>query len=98
VALKRAHFHGVDIVGALEWTIPLLKRQSPGNTTERNAERILQMIEDGALQVAPLCSHVLPPADLPLAYQGLENQKGAYLGVVLDWENFPAPTPTDDAL
>ncbi len=91
VALKRAHFHCVEIIGALEWTIPLLKRQSTGVTTEANAELILRMIGDGSLQVTPLISHVLPPAELNNAYQGLLHEKESYLGVILDWEHNPAP-------
>jgi 2-desacetyl-2-hydroxyethyl bacteriochlorophyllide A dehydrogenase len=95
VALKRAHFRGISIVGALEWKIPLLKRQSNGFTTEGNAEKILQMITSRELQVTPLRSHVLPPADLGKAYEGLLNRKGTYLGVVLDWENNPLPEGED---
>ena len=90
--LKRAHFHGVEIIGALEWTVPLLKRQSPGVSTEANVDLIFRMLKDGALQVTPLCSHVLPPAELNTAYQGLLHQKDTYLGVVLDWENNPVPS------
>jgi len=91
IMLKYAHFHGVEIIGALEWLVPLLKKQSPGITTERNAELIFQLLCDGKLQVKPLLSHVLPPAKLNDAYQGLLHQKDAYLGVVLDWENNPLP-------
>ncbi|HEV2473654.1 MAG TPA: zinc-binding dehydrogenase [Chthonomonadales bacterium] len=90
-AFKRAHFHGVEIIGALEWTIPLLKRRSPGVTTEANAELIYRMLVDGNLNVGPLISHVLPPAKLNEAYQGLLHCKDEYLGVILDWENNPAP-------
>lgn len=90
--LKMAHLRGISLIGALEWTVPLLKRQSPGVTTEANAELILRMLCEGGLEVQPLCSHVLPPAELNAAYQGLLHQKDAYVGVVLDWENYPAPT------
>ncbi len=90
--LDMAHRRGISIVGALEWTIPLLKKQSPGNTTESNAELILRLIESGQLQVAPLLSHVIAPSDLDSAYQGLLHRKDEYLGVVVDWENYPAPT------
>lgn len=91
--LRRAHFHGVTITGALEWTVPLLKRQSPGVTTEGNTELIFRMLSEGALKVLPLCSHVIAPDRLNDAYQGLLHDKNAYLGVVLDWENEPAPMP-----
>src|SRR5262249_21565089 len=80
VALKRAHFHGVSIIGALEWKIPLLKRQHNGFTTEANAEMILQMVQQGKLQVTPLRTHVLPAAELGTAYEGLLNRKDEYLG------------------
>lgn len=93
--LKRVHFHGISVVGALEWTIPLLKRQSRGVSTEANTELIFRLIAAGGLQVMPLCSHVLPPADLDSAYQGLLHRKDAFLGVVLDWENHPPPVPED---
>lgn len=90
--LKEAHFRGVEIIGALEWTIPLLKRQSPGVSTEANTELIFKMLADGSLKVKPLLSHLLPPARLDDAYQGLLHNKDSYLGVVLDWENNPPPT------
>ena len=92
--LRRAHFHGVEITGALEWTVPLLKRQSPGVTTEGNTELIFRMLSEGALKVLPLCSHVIAPDRLDQAYQGLLHEKNTYLGVVLDWENEPARAAT----
>jgi 2-desacetyl-2-hydroxyethyl bacteriochlorophyllide A dehydrogenase len=95
--LKLAHFRGISLQGALEWTIPLLKGSGAGSSTEGNAEAILGMVQDGSLQVGPLCSHVLPPATLGQAYEGLLNQKDAYLGVVLDWESHPAPSPEREA-
>ena len=95
VTLKRAHFHSVSIVGAMEWMIPLLRKNAgTGVSTEGNTHLILRMIVSGALQVEPLCSHVLPAGDLARAYEGLLNEKDTFLGVVLDWQNFPAPEAT----
>lgn len=91
--LDMAHRRGISIVGALEWTIPLLKKQSPGNTTESNAELILRLIQDEKLKVGPLCSHVIAPADLNDAYQGLLHRKDEYVGVVLDWQHNALPKP-----
>ena len=68
--------------------------RSPGISTESNAELILRMIAGGSLAVAPLCTHVVPPADLDRAYQGLLHEKDTYVGVVLDWENNPPPEST----
>lgn len=93
--LKRAHFHGVSIIGALEWLIPLLRKSGgAGVTTEGNAALILNMITSGALQVEPLISHVLPASDLSAAYDGLLNEKDKYLGIVLDWQNYSSPQTT----
>jgi 2-desacetyl-2-hydroxyethyl bacteriochlorophyllide A dehydrogenase len=90
-----AHRRGIDIKGALEWNVPLLRRQGPGiHSTEGNAELILRMLATGVLRVEPLLTHVLPPARLNEAYQGLLHEKETYMGVVLDWENHPAPEPT----
>src|SRR5262249_11763498 len=92
--LSMVHKRGIDIKGALEWIVPPLKRRRPGGTTETNAGAIMQMLVDGSLDVAPLCTHVLPPEDLDCAYQGLLHQKDAYVGVVLDWQNNPPPEVT----
>jgi 2-desacetyl-2-hydroxyethyl bacteriochlorophyllide A dehydrogenase len=91
--LDMCHRRQIDIRGALEWGVPLLKRRASGPSTESAAETILQMLVDGSLKVAPLLSHVLPPAELNDAYQGLLHRKNDYVGVVLDWENIPAPAP-----
>ena len=85
------HERGIELVGALEWTYPTLKRSSPGVSVEANTELIFRMIESGALIVDPLRSHVLAPSRLDSAYQGLLNRKNEYMGVVIDWENNPPP-------
>jgi len=95
--LSMAHKRGIVIKGALEWIVPLLKRRSSGVSTESNAELILRMIADGSIHVAPLVTHVIPPGDLDCAYQGLLHQKDGYVGVVLDWENYPPPEVTPAA-
>ncbi len=92
--LDMAHRRGISIIGALEWNIPLLKRWSPGNTTESNAELLFQLLQNGDLNIGGLCSHVVAPADLNEAYQGLLHKKDQYTGVVLDWENNPVPAVT----
>jgi 2-desacetyl-2-hydroxyethyl bacteriochlorophyllide A dehydrogenase len=92
--LGDAHRRGIDLKGALEWNVPMLKKMGPGVfSTEGNAELILRMLASGALKVEALCTHVLPPAQLNEAYQGLLHEKDVYMGVVLDWENQPAPEP-----
>ncbi len=91
--LDMAHRRGISIVGALEWMIPLKRWQTPAHSTESNADLILRMIASGELNVKPLLSHVIAPAQLDEAYQGLLHRKDEYLGVVVDWENNPPPAP-----
>jgi 2-desacetyl-2-hydroxyethyl bacteriochlorophyllide A dehydrogenase len=77
----------VTFKGAHEWRYPL-KRVGEGqvkHSIERNVEILLRYIADGRLQVAPLHSHTLSPAEAPVAYVGLREHKDAYLGVVYDW-------------
>lgn len=85
--LARVHRQGIDLIGALEWLYPLLKRSDLGHaiTIEGNAERIMELIGEGKLKVKPLLSHFIHPLELDEAYRGLLERKEEYLGVVLDW-------------
>ena len=52
-------------------------------------ELMLDFIARGRLKVAPLLTHVLPASGAATAYRGLLEEKGAWLGVLLDltrWE------------
>ena len=46
---------------------------------------IFDWLRRGKLQLDPLISHRLPPAKIKEAYEGLEEQRDTYTGVVLDW-------------
>ncbi|MFN0146946.1 MAG: zinc-binding dehydrogenase [Dehalococcoidia bacterium] len=81
--LNRVHAMGIELIGALEWNIPLLGRDRL--STERNAGQVLAMVAEGRLAVEPLVSHELPPSGLQEAYEGLLTRRDDYLGVVLDW-------------
>ncbi len=85
--LRPVHQKGVNVIGALEWNIPLLKGRADGGlSTEGNAELVLGMLARGELLTGSLCTHVLPGDRLGDGYRGLLEEKDTYLGVVLDWD------------
>lgn len=51
----------------------------------RKWSRLLDAIARGAIQVAPLISHVIQPAQAKEAYEGLCFQKDQWWGVAVDW-------------
>lgn len=58
-------------------------------TEQRNFEAVLDMLASGALNVAPLISHRFAIADAGRAYD-LLMEKGAYMGMVLEYPEQPA--------
>ncbi|MEN6478185.1 MAG: zinc-binding alcohol dehydrogenase [Anaerolineales bacterium] len=77
----------VTYKGAHEWRLPTLRDRQGWikHSIERNCAIILRLIAAGQLQVAPLLSHILSPADCQQAYEGLRDHKDEYLGVLFDW-------------
>lgn len=59
-------------------------------TEQRNFEAVLDMLDSGALDVAPLISHRVPFEDAPRAYDILSNDKTA-LGIVLTYQHAIEP-------
>ncbi len=89
--LKPLHVKFLHVLGCLEWTIPLFKRMNRGPSTEGNVEMVFDLIRRGKIDTGALISHVIAPTELDSAYQGLLHRKDEYVGVVVDWENNPAP-------
>ena len=75
----------VTIKGAHEWRYPVAKDPFVKHSIEGNSEIAMELIRSGALQVAPLLTHTLSPDDAASAYDGLQNSKSEYIGVVFDW-------------
>jgi threonine dehydrogenase-like Zn-dependent dehydrogenase len=46
---------------------------------------IFDWILGGQMQLAPLITHRLSPADIKQAYEGLLRESETYVGVALDW-------------
>ena len=87
--LNHIHIWGncVTFKGAHEWRFPRAKDPQgfQKHSLQRNIEIILGLMASGRLQVAPLLTHVLPPAQAAPAYDGLRGRKEEYLGVVFEW-------------
>ena len=69
------------------WELQLPQKESDQVQTsiESNTRDIFRMLQDGRLQVDKLISHVIKPAEIQDAYEGLINRKDNYWGVILDW-------------
>jgi threonine dehydrogenase-like Zn-dependent dehydrogenase len=84
--LARTHLLAIKIIGALEWTFPILaETERARHTIAENYRLILDWITEGRLIVDPLRTHVLSPERCQQAYYGLTHHKDEYLGVVFDW-------------
>jgi threonine dehydrogenase-like Zn-dependent dehydrogenase len=70
------------------WEMLLPRRFTPGNgrpCTERNLEQALRWLVTNQIQVDPLWTHTLQPAELPAAYHAFDQAHPDYFGVVTDW-------------
>lgn len=88
--LNKVHLWGcgcVTLKGAHEWRFPLKPAEGAKHSIQRNVEILLGLLAAGDLNVAPLLTHLLPPAECQTAYQGLLNHKDVFGGVVFDWRN-----------
>lgn len=86
--LSYVHLNGrgsLTFKGAHEWRYSVPRDPFTKHSITRNAELALDLIRNGDLQVAPLHTHTLPPAEAERAYRGLRQQKDDYIGVVFDW-------------
>jgi 2-desacetyl-2-hydroxyethyl bacteriochlorophyllide A dehydrogenase len=68
-----------------EWEIPRQPVPQMADSILQNISTGLTWLTDGRLNVEPLITHRLPPAEIQRAYEGLLNQKDEYLGVILQW-------------
>ncbi len=81
-----AHFKWVTVSGALEWYYPTETPGEHGYDQLKKLAAIFQWISDGRLNLQPMLTHRLPPADIKKAYDGLLHQKEDYVGVILRWK------------
>ncbi len=74
------HRTGVSIIGAHGGRQPEVALYDDPEPHEL----MLDFIAQGRLEIASLHTHTLPASDAQLAYDGLLNEKGKFLGVLLD--------------
>jgi predicted dehydrogenase len=60
-------------------------------TEQRNLESVLDLMGRGQLDVSPLISHRFPIADAERAYELIENDGKAFMGVVLEYPTTEVP-------
>ncbi|MFN8636025.1 MAG: zinc-binding dehydrogenase [Chloroflexota bacterium] len=78
-------FRFLTLRSGSEWEIPRQPVPQLADSILHNIETGLGWLADGRLRVEPLITHRLPPAEIQRAYDGLLNEKDAYLGVILQW-------------
>lgn len=85
-AFADCHLRNITIRGALEWRLPEYSTLPYQHSHASKHEAIFGWMADGRLKIAPLVSHRLPAAQIQDAYEGLQEQKDVYTGVVLNWK------------
>ncbi len=79
------HRRGITLIGAHTMTRPGTDSR-PGEWTERDDYRaFLKLVAAGRLQIRPIISEIVSPADAPAVYLKLAEMKNPPLGIVFDW-------------
>ncbi len=75
----------VTLRSAHEWVFPTMHSGESKHSLERNSQIVYSLIKEGKFKVEELLTHVLNPEDAQIAYDGLTDRKGEFLGVLFDW-------------
>lgn len=75
----------INVKGAHEWRYPVKHDAFVKHSFERNSRIVMDLIRTGDLAIEPLLTHTMKPEQAAAAYEGLRNDKEAYIGVVFDW-------------
>ncbi|MCC6176679.1 MAG: zinc-binding dehydrogenase [Chloroflexi bacterium] len=78
-------FRFLTLRSGSEWEIARQRTPYSADAIVDNIATGLTWLADGRLNVEPLITHRLPPAEIQRAYNGLLEQQDEYLGVILDW-------------
>jgi len=86
------HLRYITVRGALEWGPPSYPPTSAvgGRTSAmislyEKQKMIFDWVQRGEMQIDPLISHRIRPAQIKEAYEGLLRQPDIYIGVAIDW-------------
>jgi 2-desacetyl-2-hydroxyethyl bacteriochlorophyllide A dehydrogenase len=69
-----------------EWEIPRQPQPLTVGSNHQNSVTALDWLATGRLNVKPLITHRVRPADVQRAYDGLLRQPNDYLGVIVEWD------------
>ena len=84
---RAIHTRWITMRGALEWCIPMYPAIGQPVSQLSKQQMIFDWIGRSHLQLEPLISHTLKPAQIKQAYEGLLHQPELFTGVLLDWRN-----------
>ena len=77
---------GVTFKGAHEWRLPIRQERFSRHSIERNTQVCFEQVEKGGLHLAELVSHVLTPEEAVGVYLKLNEDRNAYMGIIIDWK------------
>ena len=90
--LSDIHLRNITVRGALEWVPPTYPpvsavngRSLPIASLADKQRMIFDWVQAGQMQIEPLITHRLAPAQIKQAYEGLLRESDTYIGVALDW-------------
>jgi 2-desacetyl-2-hydroxyethyl bacteriochlorophyllide A dehydrogenase len=83
--LMAIHRNGLVVRGAHMWRYPVTEDRNVRRTVKWMLATAYELMLAGKLHVHELVSHVVGPDDAPAAYEGLQNRRDEYTGVVIDW-------------
>ena len=90
--LADIHLRNITVRGALEWVPPTYPpvsavngRSLPIASLADKQRMIFDWVQAGQMQIEPVITHRLSPAQVKQAYEGLLRESETYVGVALDW-------------
>ena len=84
-ALADIHTNGLVVRGAHMWRYPVRPDRNCRRSVTWMFANTFELIRSGKLKVRELVSHVVRPEQVGEAYEGLQNKRDEYTGVVIDW-------------
>lgn len=73
------------------WEMNLSLRSVPAAkvpSIEMNIDNAFRWLSRGAVNLKPIWTHTIRPAELKQAYDALSQKDDDYLGIIVDWKNF----------
>lgn len=87
--LRYSHLDDLGCVtfkGAHEWRLPTTRERYNKHSIERNTYVCFDLIRKGMLHTGELVSHVVRPEEAVDVYLKVNQDRNAYLGVIIDWK------------